>query len=81
VDATQIVDGDVAIDAAIVDVNLQDEMVFPLARILRARKIPFLFTTGYDRTSIEAEFQDIPLWEKPLDIPAMARELTSLITR
>src|SRR5215467_11445803 len=59
VDATQIVDGDVAIDAAIVDVNLQDEMVFPLARILRARKIPFLFTTGYDRTSIEAEFQDI----------------------
>jgi hypothetical protein len=56
-------------------------MVFPLARILRARKIPFLFTTGYDRTSIEAEFQDIPLWEKPLDIPAMARELTSLITR
>ena len=81
VDATQIVDGDVAIDAAIVDVNLQDEMVFPLARILRARKIPFLFTTGYDRTSIEAEFQDIPLWEKPLDILAMTRELTSLITR
>jgi CheY-like chemotaxis protein len=79
--ASQIVDGDVAIDAAIVDINLQEEMVFPLARMLRARGIPFMFTTGYDRTSIGAEFQDIRLWEKPLDIAAMTRELTNLINR
>lgn len=78
-DATDVVDGDVAIDAAIVDINLRSEMVFPLARRLRDRKIPFVFTTGYDKTSIDAEFRDIRLWEKPLDMAAMARDLTSLI--
>ena len=78
-EAADIVEGNLAIDAAIIDVNLRGEMVFPLARSLRARKIPFVFATGYDRLSIEAEFRDIRLWEKPLDIPAMTRDLASLI--
>jgi CheY-like chemotaxis protein len=79
-DAASLVDADVAIDAAVVDINLRSDMVFPLARALRARKVPFVFTTGYDRKSIEAEFGDVRLWEKPLDIPAMARELAGMIT-
>ncbi|HUN96143.1 MAG TPA: response regulator [Bradyrhizobium sp.] len=78
-EATDAVDRDIAIDAAIMDVNLSEELVFPLARILRARKVPFVFTTGYDRTSIDAEFQDVPLWGKPLDVKALTRELTGMI--
>jgi CheY-like chemotaxis protein len=78
-DAASLVDSDVAIDAAVVDINLRSDMVFPLARTLRARKVPFVFTTGYDRKSIDAEFGDIRLWEKPLDIPAMARDLAGMI--
>ena len=79
-DAASLVDADVAIDAAVVDINLRSDMVFPLARTLRARKVPFVFTTGYDRKSIDAEFEDVRLWEKPLDIHAMARELAVMIT-
>ena len=78
-EATKLVNGDIAIDAAVVDVNLRSELAFPLARILRARKVPFVFTTGYDCSSIEQEFQDIQLWEKPLDLAAMARDLVDLI--
>jgi DNA-binding LytR/AlgR family response regulator len=78
-EATHVVDGDVAIDAAVVDINLRNEMVFPLARVLRSRRVPLVFTTGYDKTSIEPEFQDVRLWDKPLDIRAMARELTRMI--
>jgi CheY-like chemotaxis protein len=78
-DAASLVDSDVAIDAAVVDINLRSDMVFPLARTLRARKVPFVFTTGYDRKSIDAEFGDIRLWEKPLDIAAMARDLAGMI--
>lgn len=80
-EATGIVDGDVAIDAAIMDLNLQDEMAFPLARTLRSRQIPLIFTTGYDRSSIAPEFQDVRVWSKPLDIKAMTRELTGMISR
>jgi CheY-like chemotaxis protein len=78
-EAMSLVDGDVSIDGAVVDINLRSDMVFPLARTLRARKVPFVFTTGYDRKSIEPEFGDVRLWEKPLDIPAMARELAGMI--
>ena len=78
-EATAVAEGDMAIDAAIVDINLRSEMVFSLARVLRVRNVPFVFTTGYDRASIVSEFQDVGLWGKPLDIPAMARELTNLI--
>jgi len=78
-EATNLVKGDIAIDAAVVDVNLRNELAFPLARMLRARKVPFLFTTGYDGGSIEQEFQDVQLWEKPLDLAAMARDLVALI--
>jgi CheY-like chemotaxis protein len=80
-DATQGLDGGAAVDAAVIDINLRSELVFPLARILRARKIPFVFATGYDRAAIEAEFHDIPLWEKPIDLAAMARDLSALIGR
>ena len=69
------------IDAAIVDLNLRNRMVFPLARVLRRRKVPLVFTTGYDRISIDPEFRDVQLWGKPLNITAMARELTSMIRR
>jgi len=78
-EATNLVKDDMAIDAAVIDVNLRNELAFPLARILRARKVPFLFTTGYDCGSIEQEFQDVQLWEKPLDPAAMARDLVDLI--
>ena len=78
-EAASLVDADIAIDAAVVDINLRSDMIFPLARTLRARNVPFVFTTGYDRKSIDAEFEDIRLWEKPLDIPAMARELAGMV--
>lgn len=78
-EAASLVDADLAIDAAVIDINLRNDMVFPLVRILQARKVPFLFTTGYDRKSIEEEFQDIKLFEKPLDLAAMVRDLAVLI--
>jgi len=78
-EATGVVDRDIAIDAAIMDINLRNDMVFPLARLLRSRKVPLVFTTGYDRNSIEPEFHDVQLWGKPLDLNAMTRELTSML--
>src|SRR5215469_4566183 len=55
-DAEGILKRGEAIDAALLDINIRNEMVFPLARLLRSRNVPFVFTTGYDRTSVVAEF-------------------------
>jgi DNA-binding response OmpR family regulator len=36
-----------AIDLAILDVNLDGEMVYPVAELLAEQQIPFLFLSGY----------------------------------
>src|SRR5262245_22376528 len=67
------------IDAAVLDINVKDQSIYPVAERLRARDIPFVFTSGYDKGAIDSRFGDVPLWEKPIDIAAMARALGRLI--
>ncbi len=55
-------------DAAILDVNLGGEMVYPVADVLIARGIPFVFTTGYDRSALDAAYADFARCEKPIDL-------------
>jgi len=78
-DALRLLDDGRVLDGAVLDVNIRSEMIFPIARELRARSVPILFTTGYDRATVGAEFQDVPLWEKPIDVSAMVRGLAKLI--
>jgi PAS domain S-box-containing protein len=54
------------IDAGIIDVNLGGEFVYPVADVLVARKIPFVFVTGYGVESIDGRFADIPIVKKPV---------------
>lgn len=74
-DARALLDAGEAIDGAVLDVNLGGETVFSLAAMLRQRGIPMVFATGYDRGAIPAEFGDVPICEKPMDIGTCARLL------
>ena len=78
-DALEILHDGGVLDAAVLDVNIRDEMIYPIARELKARNVPFVFTTGYDKTTLGAEFHDVPLLEKPFDLPTMAQKLAGLI--
>ena len=69
------------VDGAVLDVNLRSASVFPVARMLRSLGVRFVFTTGHDRSVIDPEFGDVPLWEKPLDVATMTRKLSELILR
>ena len=67
------------IDAAVLDVNLCGEMVWPAADLLSERGVPFLLTTGYERSSIPGRHAHVTRCEKPaapMEIArAVAREL------
>ena len=78
-DALSILRDGGILDAAVLDVNIRSEMIFPVARELKARNIPFIFTTGYDKVTISPEFHDVLILEKPIDLPAMAHRLAALI--
>jgi DNA-binding response OmpR family regulator len=58
---------DEPLDAAILDVSLDGEMVFPVALELRARDVSFVFATGYGAGSLPKEWRDVPRLEKPFD--------------
>lgn len=63
------------IDAAVLDINLQDELVYPVADALRARGVPFLFATGYDPAVVPPAHGAVALCQKPIDPQVVARAL------
>jgi CheY-like chemotaxis protein len=55
------------IDGALLDVNLGGETVYPVAKALSARGVPFVFSTGYSTAGIEACFEHVPILPKPYE--------------
>jgi CheY-like chemotaxis protein len=52
-------------NAAILDVNLDGEEIFPVADILAKRGLPFVFVTGYGERSLPEPYRDRPALQKP----------------
>ena len=66
-----------ALDGALLDVNLAKEQTsFPIAEVLTARGVPFLFLSGYDvHDNFPAEFQNAPCLPKPVEVRQLTREM------
>lgn len=67
--------GHVEFDAAILDVNLGGEKVFPIAEQLVTLGKPFLFATGYGAIGIDPRFADRPVLTKPFQRKDLERRL------
>lgn len=67
------------LDAAILDINLDGEMIFPAIEALRVRGIPVVFATGYDQAAVPVQYRDIPRWQKPFDPQALVQALPNLV--
>jgi CheY-like chemotaxis protein len=70
--------GEANIDAAMLDVNLAGENSFPVADLLAARGIPFVFATGYGRQGLEERHRDRPLLQKPFGASDLGPVLAAL---
>jgi two-component sensor histidine kinase/DNA-binding response OmpR family regulator len=60
-------------EAAVLDINLGDGAVYPIADMLAARGVPFVFVTGYDAESVDARFRDVPVLQKPIERDVLQR--------
>ncbi|MDB5693067.1 MAG: CheY-like receiver [Alphaproteobacteria bacterium] len=65
-------------DVAMLDVNLAGDRSFPVADLLIARGIPFVFATGYGPEGIDAEYRDQPVLQKPFRARDLAAALEAL---
>lgn len=52
---------------ALLDINLHNQPVFPIAPALSEREVPFIFITGYDDLVIPEEYRNIPRMTKTFD--------------
>jgi CheY-like chemotaxis protein len=65
--------------AAILDVNLDGEEIFPVADILKERGLPFVFVTGYGERSLPEPYRDRPALQKPFQAEQLEAALGGLL--
>lgn len=69
------------LNAAVLDLNLRGEMSYPVAQVLKSRRIPFLFATGYTESRLPEPFQCRPCLRKPFTWGALTTALERLLAQ
>lgn len=64
-----------ALDLAVLDVNLNGKLSYPVAVALRARGVPFLFATGYGTAGLPEELRGAPVLAKPFAAKQLAKAI------
>jgi len=68
---------DAALDAAVLDINLDGENTYPVAEELQRRNIPFVLATGYGDSAVPERWKSLPRLSKPF----LDEQLERLIRR
>lgn len=67
------------IDAVLLDLNLGGDISYPVADALRAKDIPFAFTTGYGDAVLRPVDLSHPLLTKPYSVTELVETLRALL--
>lgn len=66
-------------EAAILDVNLDGQEIYPVADILAKRGLPFVFVSGYGEGSLSEPYRDRPALQKPFQVAQLETMLAALL--
>jgi CheY-like chemotaxis protein len=76
--ARELIDNE-RFDAALVDVHIRGERVFPLCELLQARGTPFVLTSGYADWQMPDKWQDSPRLQKPYTLEQVEKALGGVL--
>jgi CheY-like chemotaxis protein len=65
-------------DLAILDVNINGEMIFPVAEEIKARDRPIIFATGYG--DLPEEYQRHPTLRKPFQLEVLGNMIDETLS-
>jgi CheY-like chemotaxis protein len=65
--------------AAILDVNVDGQEIFPVAEILAKRGLPFVFVTGYGEHSLPEPYRSHRTLQKPFEADQLEAALSGLL--
>jgi CheY-like chemotaxis protein len=66
-------------DAALMDVHIRGERVFPLCDMLEAKAVPFILTSGYADWQLPEKLRKRPRLQKPYTIDQIETALGKLL--
>jgi CheY-like chemotaxis protein len=58
---------EIPVDAAVLDVNLSGQSVYPVVDLLIEKRVPVAFISGYCAESLDPRYAHIPFVQKPID--------------
>ena len=67
------------INGAVLDVNLFNELIWPVVDMLLPRAVPLLLATGYDVGAIPRAYAHLPRREKPVTGQELVRALAEVL--
>ena len=68
------------IDVAILDINIGGQSVWPIAKALRERGIPYVLASANcgDPHAVDPAFTDVPCFDKPVSMPRLMAALVAI---
>lgn len=66
-------------DVAVIDVGLRGENAHPVMVALQERQVPFMVMSGGDLLPLAAEFPQVPMLTKPLDMKSLQQAMRELL--
>jgi CheY-like chemotaxis protein len=66
-------------DLAILDINLQGVNVRPVAEVIAARGLPFIFLSGYGSAGVPDGFMERPVLSKPCTPDELKRTIDAVL--
>jgi CheY-like chemotaxis protein len=67
-------------DAALMDIHIHGERVFPLCDMLAAAQVPFIFTSGYADWQMPDKWADRPRLQKPYTVEQVEQALKDVLS-
>src|ERR1700738_3930418 len=66
-------------DLAILDVNVNGKVISPVADLIKARNLPFIFATGYGSSGLPADSPDRPPRPNTFQLETLARRIDTAL--
>jgi CheY-like chemotaxis protein len=64
-------------DIAVLDLNLNGTLSYPIADVVRGRGIPIIFSTGYGSEGLREGFKDLLVLQKPFSQGEFAQAISA----
>lgn len=66
-------------DVAVLDVNLNNRPITPVAEVLVKRGVPFVFASGYGQRGVPEPYRNNPTLQKPFQVEALAQAIDAAL--